>query len=56
MGSGDLAVEAMSIGCLSVERCVDRFFSYLAILRLLLKDCHYKTKGFNPQNVKSILK
>ena len=33
MGSGGLAVDAMAIGCLGVERRVERFFSYLAILR-----------------------
>ena len=32
MGSGDLAVDAMAIGCLGVEHHVERFFSYLAIL------------------------
>ena len=32
MGSGGLAVDAMAIGCLGVERRVERFFSYLAIL------------------------
>jgi hypothetical protein len=31
MGSGGLAVDAMAIGCLGVERRVERFFSYLAI-------------------------
>ena len=31
MGSGGLAVDAMSIGCLGVDRRVERFFSYLAI-------------------------
>jgi len=30
MGSGGLAVDAMSIGCLGVERRVELFFSYLA--------------------------
>ena len=33
MGSGGLAVDAMAIGCLGVERRVERFFSYLAIFR-----------------------
>ena len=33
MGSGGLAVDAMAIGCLGVERRVERFFSYLAILK-----------------------
>jgi hypothetical protein len=32
MGSGGLAVDAMAIGCLGVERRVERFFSYLAII------------------------
>jgi hypothetical protein len=32
MGSGGLAVDAMTIGCLGVERRVERFFSYLTIL------------------------
>ncbi len=32
MGSGGLAVDAMAIRCLGVERCVELFFSYLAIL------------------------
>ena len=31
MGSGGLAVDAMAIGCLGVDRRVERFFSYLAI-------------------------
>ena len=31
MGAGGLAVDAMAIGCLGVERRVERFFSYLAI-------------------------
>ena len=31
MGSGDLAVDAMAIGCLGVDRRVELFFSYLAI-------------------------
>jgi len=31
MGSGGLAVDAMAIGCLGVERRVERFFSYFAI-------------------------
>ena len=31
MGSGGLAVDAMAIGCLGLERRVERFFSYLAI-------------------------
>ncbi len=34
MGAGGLAVDAMAIGCLGVERRVERFFSYLAIFRL----------------------
>ena len=34
MGSGGLAVDAMAIGCLGVERRVERFFSYLAIFCL----------------------
>jgi len=33
MGSGGLAVDAMAIGCLGVERRVERFFSYLAIFQ-----------------------
>ncbi len=33
MRSGGLAVDAMAIGCLGVERRVERFFSYLAIFR-----------------------
>ena len=28
MGAGGLAVDAMAIGCLGVERRVERFFSY----------------------------
>ena len=28
MGSGGLAVDAMAIGCLGVERREERFFSY----------------------------
>ncbi len=31
MGTGGLAVDAMSIGCLGVDRRVERFFSYLTI-------------------------
>ena len=31
MGSGGLAVDAMAIGCLGVERRVERFFPYLAM-------------------------
>ena len=31
MGSGGLAVDAMAIGCLGVERRVELFFSYLAL-------------------------
>ena len=31
MGSGGLAVDAMAIGCLGVDRRVERFFSYLTI-------------------------
>jgi len=31
MGSGGLAVDAMAIGCLGVERRVERFFSYLGL-------------------------
>ncbi len=31
MGLGGLVVDAMAIGCLGVERRVERFFSYLAI-------------------------
>ena len=35
MGSGGLAVDAMAIGCLGVERRVERFFPYLAILHFI---------------------
>jgi hypothetical protein len=31
MGSGGLAVDAMAIGCLGVDRRVELFFSYLAL-------------------------
>jgi len=31
MGAGGLAVDAMAIGCLGVERRVERFFSYRAM-------------------------
>ena len=37
MGSGGLAVDAMAIGCLGVERRVERFFSYLAIFSTFRK-------------------
>ena len=33
MGAGGLAVDAMAIGCLGVDRRAELFFSYLAILR-----------------------
>ena len=32
MGLGGLAVDDMAIGCLGVDRRVERFFSYLAIV------------------------
>jgi hypothetical protein len=38
MGSGGLAVDAMAIGCLGVERRVERFFSYSAIFFELLAE------------------
>ena len=34
MGSGGLAVDAMAIGCLGVDRRVELFFSYLAIFSI----------------------
>jgi hypothetical protein len=34
MGAGGLAVDAMAIGCLGVDRHVELFFSYLAIFLL----------------------
>ena len=37
MASGGLAVDAMAIGCLGVERRVEQFFPYLAILVILLR-------------------
>ena len=47
MGSGGLAVDAMAIGCLGVERRVERFFSYLAIFRQVLCRRSY----FGPRDV-----
>jgi hypothetical protein len=50
MGSGGLAVDAMAIGCLGVERRVERFFSYLAILSYGALSGHLMCKRVATEN------